>query len=246
MTIWPPPPPAYDGTLTVWATPLPKRHITSGGDWMVGPLWVLSYHFGPPLDRGAETAPPCWGDETLVQYPMSPANPRYPLAPTIAKIRYTCYALWRQNLSHNSLPCQILSVSSEELALPRLIRCELSRLHCYGHSLLLSSYLCRIKQKKNSSWSTCGQSLYGIWLTSSWIVLHPNFPDASSLALLPFWPLIRNMGRGPTVGFPWSSSTPPFLRRGLVAPPPSVINDIWTNLSGFVLFNVVLQITSLF
>jgi len=44
------------------------------------------------------------------------------LAPTIAKIRHTRYFLWRRNFSHNSLFCQIPSVSSEELAFPRLIR----------------------------------------------------------------------------------------------------------------------------
>jgi len=40
-----------------------------------------------------------------------------------------------------------------------LIRCELSRLCCHGHSLLLSSYLCRIKWKENSSCSACGHPL---------------------------------------------------------------------------------------
>jgi len=30
---------------------------------------------------------------------------------------------------------------------------------CHGHSLLLSSYLCRIKRKVNSSCSACGQPL---------------------------------------------------------------------------------------
>jgi len=64
-----------------------------------------------------------------------------PLAPTIAKIRHTRYSLWRRNLSHNSLSCQIPSVF-------RLIRCKLSRLRCHGHSLLLSSYLCRKKTER--------------------------------------------------------------------------------------------------
>jgi len=35
-----------------------------------------------------------------------------------------------------------------------------------------------------------------------------------------FWPLVQTLGRFPTVGSPWSSSTPPSLRRGRVAPPP--------------------------
>jgi len=86
-------------------------------------------------------------------------TPRYPcsLAPTIAKIRHTRYSSWRRTLSHNSLTCQIPSVSSEELALPHFIRCELFRLRCHGHSLLLSSYLCRIKRKENrcGAWPDC-------------------------------------------------------------------------------------------
>jgi len=40
---------------------------------------------------------------------------------------------WRRNLSHFSLFFQISSVSSDELVLPRLVRCELSRL-CYHQS----------------------------------------------------------------------------------------------------------------
>jgi len=40
----------------------------------------------------------------------------------------------------------------------RLIRCVLSLLRCHGHSLL-SSYLCRIKRKENSSCSACGHPL---------------------------------------------------------------------------------------
>jgi len=60
-----------------------------------------------------------------------------PLAPTIAKIRHTRYTLWKRNLFHNSLPSQVPSVSSEELARSLLIRWELSQLRCHGHSLLL-------------------------------------------------------------------------------------------------------------
>jgi len=67
--------------------------------------------------------------------------------------------MWRRTLSHNSFSCQIPLVSSEELAFLRLIRCELSRLGCHDHSLLLSSYLCRIKRKENSSCNACGHPL---------------------------------------------------------------------------------------
>jgi len=84
-----------------------------------------------------------------------------PLAPTIAKIRHTCYSLWGQNFSHNSLFCQIPSVSLEERAISGLICCELSPLRCHSHSLLLPSCLCRIK-RENSSCSACGHPLQGL------------------------------------------------------------------------------------
>jgi len=83
----------------------------------------------------------------------------YPQASNIAKIRHTRYSFWGRNFSHNSLSCQIFSIFLEELALARHIYCELSRLRCHGHSLLLSSYLCRIKRKENSSCSACGHPL---------------------------------------------------------------------------------------
>ena len=54
---------------------------------------------------------------------------------------------------------QVPKVSSEELLLSRPIRCELSRLRCHGHSLLLSSYLHRISRKENSARSACGHPL---------------------------------------------------------------------------------------
>jgi len=90
---------------------------------------------------------------------------RYPCSlptgstPTTAKIRNTRCSLWRRNLSHISLFCQISSVFSDELALSRFVRCELSRLRCHDLSLLFSSYLCRIKRKKNSLCSACGHPL---------------------------------------------------------------------------------------
>jgi len=90
---------------------------------------------------------------------LSFAHVPSPLDPVIAKIRHTRYTSWRRNLSSNSLFSEIPSVSSEELSLPRFARCEMSRLHCHDHSLLLSSYLCRIKRKENYFCSTCGHRL---------------------------------------------------------------------------------------
>jgi len=128
--------------------------------------------------------------------------------------------LWRRTLSHNSLSCQVPSVSSEELALPRLIRCELSQLRCHDHSIFLSSYLWKIKKKENSSSSACG-TLCRIWLTSSLTVPPPSLCGAlSSAPLLPFLTSGPDLGSWSNVGSPWSSPTPPSLGSDQVAPPP--------------------------
>ena len=79
--------------------------------------------------------------------------------PVVIKVRYFQYHNWRHYISHSYMNHQVPEVSSEELLLSRPIRCELSRLCCHGHSLLLSSYLHRISRKENSACSACGHPL---------------------------------------------------------------------------------------
>jgi len=88
----------------------------------------------PALERRAEKVCNRWRENNVGICGRNPQS-----------ARHTRYSFWRRNLSHNSLSCQIPSFYSEERALPRLIRCKLSCLRCLGYSLLLSSYLCRIK-----------------------------------------------------------------------------------------------------
>jgi len=66
------------------------------------------------------------------------------------------YSFWRRNLSHNSISCQIPSVSSEELALS-----VSSAVNCpdFAATVTAFSYLCRIKRKEISSCSACGHPL---------------------------------------------------------------------------------------
>ena len=80
----------------------------------------------------------------------------------IAKVRYSQYRNWRRHISHSHLNFQAPEVSSEELLLSRSIRCELSRLRCHGHSLLLSSYIHRISRKENSARSACRHPLQNL------------------------------------------------------------------------------------
>ena len=82
-----------------------------------------------------------------------------PIPPIIAEIRYLQYHNWRRHISHFSLNYQKPKVSSEELLLSCPIRCELSRLCCHCHVLLLSSYVHRISRKENSASCACGHPL---------------------------------------------------------------------------------------
>ena len=91
---------------------------------------------------------------------------------------------------HSDLNFQVSEVSSEELLLSRPIRCEVSRLRCHSHSLLLSSYLHRISWKENSACSACGHPLQDLIISSSTVLrLNPfvNLSLALSLSILDLW-----------------------------------------------------------
>ena len=76
----------------------------------------------------------------------------------ISRIHSFVFLDWRCTVSSKFFDTQVSSISTEELVLPRHARCVLSRLRCNKHSLLLSSYLCRIGRIENSSCSACGHS----------------------------------------------------------------------------------------
>ena len=82
-----------------------------------------------------------------------------PLSPVVAKVRYSQYRNWRRHISHTHLNFQVPEVPLEELLLFRPIRCELSRLRCHGHCLLLFLYLHWISRKENFACSACGHPL---------------------------------------------------------------------------------------
>ena len=78
------------------------------------------------------------------------------LSPLISRIHSSLFSECSRNVSCKFLNAQVSLISTEELVIPRHARCVLSRLRCNGHSLLLSSYLCRIGRIENSSCSACG------------------------------------------------------------------------------------------
>ena len=101
------------------------------------------------------------------------------------------------------------------------IRCELSRLRCHGHRLLLSSYLDRISRKENSACSASGHPLQDL----NHLLL--DCPASEPLRKSIFGPSlsildlrVQTLGYGPPVRSPRSFSAPPSLRRGRVVPPP--------------------------
>ena len=121
-----------------------------------------------------------------------------PLPPVIAIIRYLQYHNWRRHISHSYLNHQVPKVSSEELLLSRPIRCELSRLHCHGHSLLLSSYLHRISRKENFACSASGHPLQDLnHLLLDYPASEPLRTSifGSSLSILDLWSRPRGVGR---------------------------------------------------
>ena len=149
-----------------------------------------------------------------------------PLPTVIAKIRCFQYHNWRRHISHTYLNYQVPKVSSDELLLSRPIRCELSRLRCQDHSLLLSSYLHSISQKKNSACSACGHPLQD----RNHLLL--DFPASEPLRKSIFGPSLSlfltygpDLGVGPTVGSSRSSSGPSSLGRGRVVPPPPTSSE---------------------
>ena len=76
----------------------------------------------------------------------------------IYRIHSCLFSDWRRTVSSKYFGTQVLSISTEELVLPRHARCVLSRLRRNGHRLLLRSYLSRIDRIENRSCSACRHS----------------------------------------------------------------------------------------
>jgi len=82
-----------------------------------------------------------------------------PLAPGHCKDKtYPLYYLEMKSFSQLSLLPDSCGFLRETGSSPSRC-CELSRLHCHGHSPHLSSYLCRIKRNQNSSRIACRHHL---------------------------------------------------------------------------------------
>jgi len=131
-------------------------------------------------------------------------------------IRHTRYSLWRRTLSHNSLSCQISSVSSEELALPHSVNCP-----DFAATFTASTLnLCRIKRKENSSCSACGHPLQHL----THLLLDCPVSEPLRRAIFGTTSIFDLWSRC-TVESLWSTSMPPSLGRSWVAPPPPEVRS---------------------
>ena len=102
------------------------------------------------------------------------------LSPVISRIHSSLFSDWRRTVLSKLYDTQAPSISTEELVHPRHARCVLSRLHCNGHSLPLSSYHSRIGRIENPSCSACGHPSQD----SSHLILHCPATDSLRRSLL--------------------------------------------------------------
>ena len=101
------------------------------------------------------------------------------LSPLVSRIHYCLFSDWRRIVSSKYFDTQVSSISTEELVLPRHACCVLSRLRCNEHSLLLGSYLSRIRRIKNPSCSACEHSSQN----TSHLILHCPAMNSTLLTL---------------------------------------------------------------
>ena len=137
------------------------------------------------------------------------------LSPLISRIHSGLFLDWRRTVSSKLFDTQALSISTEELVLPRHTRFVLSRLCCDGHSIQMTSYLSRIGRIENPSCSACRHPSQDI----SHLIQHCPATDSAPLAVWRLFvslrPLVQALGSCPASGAPWSSAIPPSLGKGL-------------------------------
>ena len=183
-------------TLVLSSTPCPLLHLSSylklcgrsGRNCLLSPPVLLDCNGSPDTRFSRETTRPIsWLDG--VRYLRPPQS----LVVSFLLSLVSTLVLSRTGgvLSHqSSFDTQVPSISTEELVLPRHVRCVLSCLRCNGHSLLLGSYLSRIGRIENPSYSACGHSSQD----TSHLILHCPATDSlrrslfgDSLSLYDLW-----------------------------------------------------------
>ena len=165
--------------------------------------WVSGYSFLPGNDTADELA----RREALLVPSTIPCS----LSPLISRTHFSFFSDWRRTVSSKFFDTQVPWIFTEELVLPRHVRCVLSPLGCNGHSLLLSSYLSRIGRIENPSWSACGHSSQD----TSDLILHCPATDSLHRSLFGD-SLVQALESFTASGAPWYSAMPPSVGRDRV------------------------------
>ena len=129
---------------------------------------------------------------------LAPSKITCSLSSLISRIYSRLFSDWRRTVSSKYFDTQVPSISTEELVLPRHARCVLFYYRCYGHSLLLGSYLSRIGRIENPSCSACGHPSQD----TSHLILHCPATDSlrhslcgNSLSFYDLWSRLWRVAR---------------------------------------------------
>ena len=123
---------------------------------------------------------------------------------------------WRRTVSSKFFDTQVLSISTEELLLPRHARCVLSRLRCNRH--LSFRFITLYDWQNRESFMQRLRTLVPVHLSS-----HSALSSYGLFAPLTLWqlsvslrPLVQTLGSCPASRAPWSFTMSPSLGRGRV------------------------------
>ena len=138
------------------------------------------------------------------------------LSSLISRIHSYLFSGWRRTVSSKFFDTQVSSFSTEELVLPHHAHFVLSRHRSNQHSLLLSSYLCRIGRSKTLPAAPV-DTVPGHLSSHSALSRYGIFAALALCRLsLSIRFLFQALGSCPASKAPWSSTMPPSLGRGPV------------------------------